>query len=151
MLSTPQNSPPEAALRERLAALRQRLAVAAAAAGRDVDSITLLAVSKGQEAAQLRAALALGVRQFGENYVDEALAKIQALRGGAPAQAGAGAVWHFIGRVQANKTRPVADTHPAARRTASASIGTRWRTSAGAAHAPMRPRSTTAPSAYLTR
>jgi len=110
MLSTPQNSPPEAALRERLAALRRRVANAAGAAGRDVDSITLLAVSKGQEIRQLRAALALGVHQFGENYVDEAIPKIHALRsGGAPGQPDAGVIWHFIGRVQANKTRPTAE------------------------------------------
>src|SRR5688572_137985 len=108
MLSTPQNSasgdvrsPADVQLAGRFAALRQRLAEEAHAAGRDVDSITLLAVSKGQEAGRLSAALELGIRRFGENYVDEALGKIQALRG-------TGAEWHFIGRVQANKTRPVA-------------------------------------------
>src|SRR5262245_25654391 len=109
MLSTPQNSPPEAALPERLAALRQRLADAPRAAGRDVDSITLLAVSKGQEIGQLRAALALGVRQFGENYLDEAAPKIQALRSASAQGSDTGATWHFIGRVQANKTRVIAE------------------------------------------
>ena len=109
MLSTPQNSasdgagsPADAQLAGRFAALRQRLAEVAQASGRDVDSITLLAVSKGQETGRLRAALELGIRRFGENYVDEALGKIQALQG-------TGAEWHFIGRVQANKTRPVAE------------------------------------------
>jgi pyridoxal phosphate enzyme (YggS family) len=106
MLSNPQNSPTpgmvEAALHERLAAVRQRIAKAAGAAGRDVRSITLLAVSKGQDAAHIRAALALGLTEFGENYVDEALPKIQQL-------AGTPARWHFIGRLQANKTRPVAE------------------------------------------
>ena len=109
MLSTPQNSasgegssPEDAQLAGRFAALRQRLAEVAQASGRDVDSITLLAVSKGQETGRLRAALDLGIRRFGENYVDEALGKIEALRG-------TGAEWHFIGRVQANKTRPVAE------------------------------------------
>jgi pyridoxal phosphate enzyme (YggS family) len=109
MLSTPQNSasgdvrsPADVQLAGRFAALRQRLAEEAHAAGRDVDSITLLAVSKGQEAGRLSAALELGIHRFGENYVDEALGKIQALRG-------TGAEWHFIGRVQANKTRPVAE------------------------------------------
>jgi pyridoxal phosphate enzyme (YggS family) len=113
MLSTPQNSPPEAALAQRLAALRQRIADAARVAGRDVDSITLLAVSKGQETGTLRAALALGIREFGENYLDEALPKIEALRSGsAKAQSGAsgaGVAWHFIGRLQANKTRLIAE------------------------------------------
>lgn len=76
------------------------MAGAAAAAGRDVRSITLLAVSKGQELSRLRAALACGLTDFGENYVDEALPKMQAL--------GGNACWHFIGRVQANKTRAIA-------------------------------------------
>jgi pyridoxal phosphate enzyme (YggS family) len=93
----------DAALATGLAALRQRLAAAAQAAGRDVRSITLLAVSKGQPASRLRAALSLGLTQFGENYLDEALAKIGAL-------AGTPAEWHFIGRLQGNKTRPVAES-----------------------------------------
>jgi PLP dependent protein len=92
----------EAALQERLATLRQRIGKAAEAAGRDVRSITLLAVSKGQDAAHLQAAMALGLTEFGENYVDEALPKIRQL-------AGTAASWHFIGRLQANKTRPVAE------------------------------------------
>jgi pyridoxal phosphate enzyme (YggS family) len=74
---------------------------AATHAGRDVRSVTLLAVSKGQSVARIRAALALGLTEFGENYVDEALPKIGAL-------AGTDAHWHFIGRLQANKTRAVA-------------------------------------------
>jgi PLP dependent protein len=102
MLSGPQNSASGNAIAERLAALRQRVAVAARSAGRDVRSITLLAVTKGQGPAQLRAALALGLDQFGENYLPEAIPKIHALRDAAPA-------WHFIGRLQANKTRPVAE------------------------------------------
>jgi hypothetical protein len=109
MLSTPQNSGPGAGLSDTdealstgLAALRQRLAVVAQASGRDVRSITLLAVSKGQEVGRLRAALALGLTQFGENYLDEALPKIRAL-------AGTAAEWHFIGHLQSNKTRAVAE------------------------------------------
>jgi len=79
------------------------MANAAAIAGRDVRSITLLAVSKGQSLASIRAALDLGLTDFGENYLEEALAKIAALEG-------SHACWHFIGRVQANKTRAIA-TH----------------------------------------
>lgn len=75
---------------------------AAICAGRDVRSVTLLAVSKGQELSRIRAALALGLTEFGENYVDEALPKIRQLQGSA-------ARWHFIGRVQGNKTRAVAE------------------------------------------
>jgi PLP dependent protein len=77
------------------------MAAAAAVAGRDVRSITLLAVSKGQDIDRIRAAQSLGLADFGENYVDEALPKIEVL-------AGTQARWHFIGRVQANKTRPIA-------------------------------------------
>jgi pyridoxal phosphate enzyme (YggS family) len=102
MLSGPQNSASDNVIAERLAALRQRIAVAAAAARRDVRSITLLAVTKGQPPERLRAALALGLSAFGENYLPEALPKIQSLRDVAPE-------WHFIGRLQANKTRPVAE------------------------------------------
>jgi pyridoxal phosphate enzyme (YggS family) len=105
MLITPQNSARDARgaedLAGRVAAIRQRMTAAAAAAGRDVRSITLLAVSKGQDISRIRAACELGLADFGENYVDEALPKIKAL-------AGTNARWHFIGRVQANKTRPIA-------------------------------------------
>lgn len=105
MIRIPQNSPPDAAsgqqLATRLAALRLRISQAAASAGRDVHSVTLLAVSKGQEAPRIRQALDLGLTEFGENYLDEALPKIAAL-------AGSGASWHFIGRLQSNKTRAVA-------------------------------------------
>lgn len=66
-----------------------------------MHSVTLLAVSKGQDAGRIRQALDLGLTEFGENYVDEAVPKIEAL-------AGSAARWHFIGRLQANKTRAVA-------------------------------------------
>jgi pyridoxal phosphate enzyme (YggS family) len=105
MLITPQNSAADARgdwdLAAHIAAVRQRMASAAAAVGRDVHSITLLAVSKGQDIARIRAAHALGLADFGENYLDEALPKIEAL-------AAPDIRWHFIGRVQANKTRPIA-------------------------------------------
>jgi pyridoxal phosphate enzyme (YggS family) len=103
MLSTPQNSPYPAQLGASLAALRRRIEAAAEAAGRTVDDITLLPVSKGHGIDALRAARALGLDDFGENYLDEALPKIAALRDGSPPPC-----WHFIGRVQANKTRAIA-------------------------------------------
>jgi PLP dependent protein len=101
MLSNPQNSPPVEDFAERCREVRQRIAQAALAVGRDEHSITLLAVTKGQEVARIREALAAGLTEFGENYLDEALPKITALQG-------SGANWHFIGRLQANKTRDVA-------------------------------------------
>ena len=88
-------------LSERLAGVRMRIARAAAQAGRSAHSVTLLAVSKAQPLALIEAAAALGLRDFGESYLEEALAKIAALQERA-------LTWHFVGRVQANKTRAIA-------------------------------------------
>jgi pyridoxal phosphate enzyme (YggS family) len=96
MLTAPQFSP--AALQS----VRSRIALAAAAAGRDPDSVRLLAVSKLQPATMVRAAAAAGQREFGENYVQEGVEKIEALAD-VP-----GLAWHFIGQLQSNKTREVA-------------------------------------------
>jgi pyridoxal phosphate enzyme (YggS family) len=83
---------------------RQRIDEATAAAGRERGSAMLLAVSKTQPAAAVRAAFAAGQRAFGENYVQEALAKIEALADIRPQLE-----WHLIGPLQSNKTRPVAE------------------------------------------
>lgn len=96
MLTPPQN------LAENSRKLRARIAAAAAAAGRSVDSITLLAVSKGQSTAAIETLAHLGQKHFGENYLQEALLKMTALRG-------LELTWHFIGQLQANKTRLVAE------------------------------------------
>jgi pyridoxal phosphate enzyme (YggS family) len=93
----PQNLP--AVLRE----VRERMARAASAAGRSAQSVTLLAVGKAQPVELLAAAADCGVTDFGESYLQEALAKIAALRTRA-------LTWHFIGRIQANKTRPIAES-----------------------------------------
>lgn len=82
--------------------LRAEVVSAAHAAGRSEDCITLLAVSKGHATGAVRAAAVAGLQHFGESYVDEALPKIQAL----PELE---LTWHFIGRLQANKTRPIAE------------------------------------------
>jgi PLP dependent protein len=103
MLIAPQNSPAATDVTANLARLSAQIAAAARDAGRSEHCVTLLAVSKGHGAAQLRAAAAAGLRHFGESYVTEALPKIQALQE-------LGLTWHFIGRVQSNKTRPIA-TH----------------------------------------
>ncbi|WP_433694788.1 YggS family pyridoxal phosphate-dependent enzyme [Paraburkholderia phenoliruptrix] len=87
-----------------LEAVQQRIAMAAHVAGRDARSIALLAVSKTFPAEDVRAAHAAGQRAFGENYVQEALTKIEAL-----ADLRASLEWHFIGPLQSNKTRPVAE------------------------------------------
>jgi pyridoxal phosphate enzyme (YggS family) len=92
----PQNLP------ERIAAVRARIRVAAERSGRDVDSVTLLAVSKTHPPELIRAAATDGIEHFGESYVKEALPKIETLRG-------LELTWHFVGALQANKTRPVAE------------------------------------------
>jgi hypothetical protein len=101
----PQNLP------ERLDQVRNRIEKATRQAGRCVDSITLLGVTKGQPAEVVREASSAGLTDFGESYLQEALQKIAAVGTPAPAQgSGSGLVWHFIGRVQSNKTRPVAES-----------------------------------------
>jgi PLP dependent protein len=84
-------------------AVAARIAGAARQAGRDPASIRLLAVSKGQSAASVRAAYAFGQRAFGENYVQEALAKAAELDD-LP-----GIEWHMIGPLQSNKTGVAAE------------------------------------------
>jgi pyridoxal phosphate enzyme (YggS family) len=86
-----------------LQAVNQRIAAACAAAGRARDAVALLAVSKTFPAACVRAAAAVGQRAFGESYVQEALPKLAAL-------ADLDLDWHFIGPLQSNKTRPVAES-----------------------------------------
>lgn len=88
---------------ENLQLLRQRIQAAAEAAGRDPQDIRLLAVSKKHPVAAIHEAYAAGQRDFGENYVQEALAKIAALDE-------TDIRWHFIGALQSNKTEEVA-TH----------------------------------------
>ncbi len=84
--------------------VQSRIASACTAAQRNVDSVTLLAVSKTFGADAVREAFGAGQRQFGENYVQEALDKIAALADLRPQL-----VWHLIGPLQSNKTRPVAE------------------------------------------
>ena len=88
---------------DNLQQVHSRIAAACAAAARPVDSVTLLAVSKTFPPEAVRAAFAAGQRQFGENYVQEALDKIAAL-----ADLRQHITWHLIGPLQSNKTRPVA-------------------------------------------
>jgi len=86
----------------RLAAVRQRIRAAEARYGRNPGSVRLLAVSKQQDVAAIRIAYDLGQTAFGENYLQEAQAKMDAL-------ADLPLEWHFIGELQANKTRPIAE------------------------------------------
>lgn len=86
---------------DNLAHIRQRIEQAASRAGRRVDQITLVAVSKTQSADMIREAYDAGQRDFGENYVQEAKEKIESL-------SDLSIRWHFIGHLQSNKARFVA-------------------------------------------
>jgi len=85
-------------LTQRLAEVKERIADACRASGRKPEDVTLMAVGKTRSAQELRAAHAAGIRCFGENYVDEALSKLDRLDD-------LDAEWHFIGPIQSNKTR----------------------------------------------
>lgn len=87
---------------DRLQAVRARIADAARACGRDPATVRLLAVSKTFPAADIRYAQAAGQDCFGESYLNEALPKLAALAAPAPE-------WHYIGPLQANKTRRIAE------------------------------------------
>jgi len=82
--------------------VRSRIHDAAEASGRDPKSVTLVAVTKGKPAELLRAAAAAGVTDFGESYLQEAIPKMQEL-------ATLAVKWHFIGGIQSNKTRSIAE------------------------------------------
>ena len=86
----------------RLAALRSRISNACQEFGRNPEEITLLAVSKRQPVEAIREAVAGGLNYVGENFVQEAAAKMEATRD-------LEIVWHFIGHLQSNKTRVVAE------------------------------------------
>ena len=88
--------------RQRYAAVRERIAAAAVAVGRDPAEITIIGVSKRQPPEAVAEALDAGLAEFGENFVQEALEKMG--RVDDPR-----ARWHFIGALQSNKTRPVAE------------------------------------------
>jgi len=88
-------------IKQRLESVRQRIRQAEAASGRPDGCVSLLAVSKTQPVEAVIAAHEAGQRAFGENYLQDALEKIKQL-------AGLGLEWHFIGRIQSNKTRDIA-------------------------------------------
>ena len=92
------------AISDSLQAVKSRIAAACVSTGRALDTVDLLVVSKTFPAAAVREAFAAGARAFGENYVQEGLAKVEELidlRGQIE--------WHLIGPLQSNKTKPVAE------------------------------------------
>jgi hypothetical protein len=87
-------------VKDRIDKIRRRIADAAFSCGRNPDSVTLVAVSKTVPADRIRAAVAVGLCVFGENYIQEALKKIDEI-------ADPGLSWHFIGHLQSNKAKYV--------------------------------------------
>lgn len=97
--------------------MRTRISRAATRAGRAAEAVSLLAVSKGHDMAAIQDAWAAGVTDFGENYLHEAMPKISA--GHRDMQ------WHFIGRIQSNKTRDIAANFAWAQTVTSARVAGR--------------------------
>jgi len=87
---------------DHLAEITHRVALALERSARHGDEITIVAVSKQKPAADVRLAAAAGLTHFGENYLQEALPKIAEI-------GDCGISWHYIGRLQSNKTRQVAE------------------------------------------
>jgi pyridoxal phosphate enzyme (YggS family) len=93
------DSSPSGTLPEAIDAVRQRIARACDRSGRAPDAVTLVAVTKSFPVAVVKAAAALGLEEFGENYASELARKAQAVP----------ATWHFIGKLQAGTAPRVAD------------------------------------------
>ena len=91
----------EPSIKHSVSCVQHAIARAALRAGRSCTDVCLLAVSKTRSAEEIAAAADVGVRHFGENYLQEALPKLRSL-------AGRDITWHFIGTVQSNKTRDIA-------------------------------------------
>lgn len=89
-------------IKQALSRVQQRITEAQQHYQREAESVTLLAVSKTRSAEELLAAIEAGQKCFGENYLQEALDKIDALKRYS-------LEWHFIGPIQSNKTRPIAE------------------------------------------
>ncbi|UTW44377.1 YggS family pyridoxal phosphate-dependent enzyme [bacterium SCSIO 12696] len=98
----PPNTANVTSIRDDLAAVQGRIVDSAVAAGRSPSDVALLAVSKTKPVSAILAAWQAGQRRFGENYLQEALEKIEQLQG-------KGIEWHFIGPLQSNKTRQAAE------------------------------------------
>lgn len=82
--------------------LHKRIIDAARDCGRNPEEITLIAASKTQDVSRIKAAIAAGQSHFGENYVQEAINKMAKL-------ADPGVIWHFIGPIQSNKAKLIAE------------------------------------------
>ena len=99
-MSPEDSHPTDSTIAQRLAAISHRIVVACESCGRDADQVTLVGVSKRQPLDRMRDAYAAGLRTFGENQIQEGVAKCSEL----PADVD----WHFIGHLQSNKAKAAA-------------------------------------------
>ncbi len=121
------------AIAENLTQVRQQIVELSKHYNRDADTVSLLAVSKTRPITDLQVALAEGQRHFGENYLQEALDKILAL-GETDTDA---PQWHYIGAIQSNKTRPIAEHFDWVHTLSSSKIATRLANQRTAARMPL--------------
>ncbi len=126
-----------AAIRDNLQVVSERIARAAAAAGRSADSVRLLAVSKTHPPALLEEAFRAGQAAFGENYVQEALEKMDALTRLVGEPLARDVEWHLVGPLQSNKTRLVAERFDWVQSVSSAKVARRLSDQRSADRAPL--------------
>ena len=126
-----------AAIRDNLQVVSERIARAAAAAGRSADSVRLLAVSKTHPPALLAEAFRAGQAAFGENYVQEALEKMDALTRLVGEPLARDVEWHLVGPLQSNKTRLVAERFDWVQSVSSAKVARRLSDQRSADRAPL--------------
>jgi pyridoxal phosphate enzyme (YggS family) len=114
--------PTDNALLARLTEVTNTIATLKAQYQRDPNNVALLAVSKTRDIAEIRTLLAAGQQDFGENYLQEAVSKIVTLKEEAIEPT---PVWHYIGGIQSNKTKPIAEHFDWVHTLASQKVATR--------------------------
>jgi pyridoxal phosphate enzyme (YggS family) len=115
----------EQAISDNLYGVHQQISACSLAYGRDPDTVKLLAVSKTKPLHDIEVALAAGQADLGENYLQEALEKIQSLAASKDQHPDWNPVWHYIGAIQSNKTRPIAEHFDWVHTVASSKVASR--------------------------
>ena len=138
----PASTAADQAIRDNLVQLRQQISSWSLAYGRDPDTVKLLAVSKTKPLQDIEVALAAGQHDLGENYLQEALEKIQMLATTSAQHPVSHPVWHpvwhYIGAIQSNKTRPIAEHFDWVHTVASSKVAARLSSQRPAGLAPLK-------------